>query len=237
MKYVIECSLGELIDKITILSIKLEKTDNKLKKKNIRYELDLLLKHNIDFVSVKYLDELKSINMALWELEDLIRVKSKTNIFDDNYLLCSEKIHKFNDTRYKIKNQINTEYNSEIIEEKIYSTETDAHKEKLELGKRNYSHGNYKKSLEIISKLASEVVSDKIDYNSFTVDVIFSYEIITSIFNIKNNYFDKMEYIIKNVEKLDLSPELSYYCRSIMCTSYLKKKKIHKSVPIFESYK
>ena len=195
MKYVIECSLGELIDKITILSIKLEKTDNKLKKKNIRYELDLLLKHNIDFVSVKYLDELKSINMALWELEDLIRVKSKTNIFDDNYLLCSEKIHKFNDTRYKIKNQINTEYNSEIIEEKIYSTETDAHKEKLELGKRNYSHGNYKKSLEIISKLASEVVSDKIDYNSFTVDVIFSYEIITSIFNIKNNYFDKMEYI------------------------------------------
>jgi hypothetical protein len=63
-----------------------------------------------------------TINIKLWELEDLIRYLSINKIYDDKYINCSENIHKTNDERYKIKREINEKFNSEIKEEKILQT-------------------------------------------------------------------------------------------------------------------
>ena len=120
--YKIKVSLGELIDKITILKIKLNATNGK-KKDNIKYEHDLLIQElnkssiQIDINSIK---ELQIINQKLWNVEDKIRLKEFNKNFDDEFIELARSIYKLNDIRFDKKNQINKKYKSEIFEEKIY---------------------------------------------------------------------------------------------------------------------
>lgn len=121
MSYSIPCSYGDLIDKWTILSIKMEKcpeseTD---KKTNITREHDLVGKSVID-VDDPLVKELHKINLSLWGLEDQIRILSSQSSYGPDYIACAEGIHKTNDHRYQIKRQLNNKYNSELIEEKLY---------------------------------------------------------------------------------------------------------------------
>ena len=82
----VSCSVGELIDKISILNIKLEKSDNEIKN-NISKELDILNSENpISNINDSLFSELEQINKKLWELEDNIRIKSKNKEFDDKYI-------------------------------------------------------------------------------------------------------------------------------------------------------
>ena len=115
-------SLGELLDKITILEIKKTKIfDNKLE--NIKKEY-FLLNEILEEINIK-LDnklflELKKVNKILWKLEDAIREKEILKVFDEEFINLARDIYKFNDLRSKIKREINILYSSGIIEEKSY---------------------------------------------------------------------------------------------------------------------
>ena len=115
-------SIGELVDKLTILEIKKDKLDSQ-KVKNVANEFkilsSILKKSNIN-VDNKLKNKLKEINKKLWEIEDLIRLKEKDNIFDDEFISLARSVYKSNDERSKIKKEINLIYKSFIIEEKSY---------------------------------------------------------------------------------------------------------------------
>ena len=109
----ISCSVGELIDKISILKIKLKKSESDEIRENIIRELNCLTSENP--ISETWDDlflELSEINNKLWILEDNIRIKSQNKDYDREYIEMSEKIHITNDQRYMVKKKINTKYSS-----------------------------------------------------------------------------------------------------------------------------
>lgn len=115
-------SIGELIDKITILEIKKDKLKN-LKLKNILKELSCLrsvLEKNSIFIPDEIFLQLKSINLTLWDIEDKIRIKEKNKEFDNEFIELARSVYLNNDRRSETKKELNIMFNSEIIEEKSY---------------------------------------------------------------------------------------------------------------------
>lgn len=120
----IPVSIGELVDKITILKIKLKFLSGQ-KKANVKNEYDLLnneLRNSSIIIREDLIADLQMTNQKLWELEDKIRVKELNNDFKEDFVELARNIYKLNDKRYEIKNKINKKYNSIIFEEKIYET-------------------------------------------------------------------------------------------------------------------
>ena len=124
-KILAEISAGELFDMITILEIKKAKIANKEKLKDIEKEL-LSLKETVkkfipnqNSVS-KYIDDLKNINLELWDIEDGKRAAEKNNEFGEKFIELARNVYKFNDERAKIKLAINTTLGSNIKEVKSY---------------------------------------------------------------------------------------------------------------------
>ena len=118
----IPVSLGELVDKITILRIKLKFLSGQ-RKVNVKNEYDLLnkeLRNSSIIIHEDLIADLQMTNQKLWELEDKIRVKELNNDFKEDFVELARNIYKLNDKRYEIKNKINKKYNSIIFEEKIY---------------------------------------------------------------------------------------------------------------------
>ena len=118
-----QISIGELIDKITILKIKqvkmkgdqLENVNKELK------SLETIIKdYKID-VDKDLFDNLKKINYSLWEIEDSIRLKEKKQEFDKDFIELARSVYIQNDKRSLIKKNINRRYNSNITEEKSYA--------------------------------------------------------------------------------------------------------------------
>ena len=115
-------SVGELIDKITILEIKKDKLKN-LKLKNILKELSFLravLEKNNILIPDEIYFQLKSINLKLWDIEDKIRIKEKNKEFDNEFIELARSVYLNNDRRSETKKELNIKFNSEIIEEKSY---------------------------------------------------------------------------------------------------------------------
>ena len=123
MEIQIPISVGELIDKITILEIKIEKVNNQIKKINIKKELTELTKIFNDLKNTE-LDplyrQLKIINKKLWDIEDEIRVHEKNNNFNDEFIELARSVYVTNDERFEIKSKINNLFDSDIVEEKLY---------------------------------------------------------------------------------------------------------------------
>ena len=118
-------SLGDLLDKLSILHIKKNKVNNKNKLKYINkefYELSSVLKSTkIKNNKIKpNLDKLKKVNHKLWDIEDKIREYEKNKIFNKKFIQLARSVYKFNDQRAKIKLEINKEFNSTIVEVKLY---------------------------------------------------------------------------------------------------------------------
>ena len=116
-------SLGELIDKITILEIKqIHMTGIKLK--NVDKELKLLKKilqdKNLE-IDIDLINKLKGVNNNLWVIEDNIRIKESNQEFDKEFIQLARSVYKENDKRASIKKEINQKYNSELVEEKSYN--------------------------------------------------------------------------------------------------------------------
>ena len=116
-------SIGELVDKITILEIKKIKLQNS-KLENVLKELSflrkLMEKHQIEITNDLY-TQLKEINLTLWNIEDQIRIKEKNKEFDNIFIELARSVYFKNDKRAEIKKRINQFSNSEITEEKSYA--------------------------------------------------------------------------------------------------------------------
>jgi predicted nuclease with TOPRIM domain len=122
----IDLSVGELLDKITILQIKAERITCAEKLENINKELQVLLSHwNASPFSNNDLNEdineLKSINESLWDIEDKIRDKEAEQKFDEEFIELARSVYFTNDKRADVKKTINSKTGSELVEEKSYS--------------------------------------------------------------------------------------------------------------------
>ncbi len=120
-------SVGELLDKITILEIKAEKIKDQDKLKNINYELQLLtdtwLKTGLSNDQTEALkSDLKIVNLKLWKIEDDIRIKEKARSFDDEFIQLARSVYYQNDDRAQVKKAINVLTGSDLVEEKSYES-------------------------------------------------------------------------------------------------------------------
>ena len=124
-KILAEISAGELFDKITILEIKKTKISNKEKLNNVEKELlslnETVKKYipNQNNIS-RYIKDLKSINLKLWDIEDGKRAAEKNKNFNEKFIELSRNVYKFNDERAKIKLTINNILGSNIKEVKSH---------------------------------------------------------------------------------------------------------------------
>ena len=120
----VKVSIGEILDKLSILSIKKNKIADKDKLVHIENEYSELYEksfHFLDNVDVKYLyEKLENTNNKLWDIEDRIRELERENIFNDLFIEVARAVYKTNDQRFFYKNKINELTNSEIKEQKGY---------------------------------------------------------------------------------------------------------------------
>lgn len=218
----VSCSFGEIIDKLTILSIKKSKAKEHCSLENIEREKKMIENENPQAkIHDNLFDKLLEINSALWELEDEIRLRSVQKKYDENYIKCAEGIHIANDIRYKIKNEINVKYKSVIKEEKIYVKDNkyeivnlNEDCVDLEKGKMLYTCGKYLESFSLLDKLIIKYENYN-KYNEFYIELLFSYSNICSIFDKKFPYDSKLKIIMNNLENLEIIDELKEYCKQM----------------------
>lgn len=118
-----DVSIGELVDKVTILEIKSEKIKSKKKLVNIKNEYKLLKEDMVNIGITQHsaeFRELKKVNLKLWEIEDNIRIKEAKQEFDKGFIELARSVYFKNDDRATIKKEINIKYDSELVEEKEY---------------------------------------------------------------------------------------------------------------------
>lgn len=114
----IPISIGELLDKISILSIKSQYTTNQYVSKELQDLIKIAKKHQVydDF----YLAKLLSINRKLWKIEDDLRVLEKEQRFDEEFIELARSVYLTNDLRASIKKEINEKYKSTYQEIKVH---------------------------------------------------------------------------------------------------------------------
>ena len=124
MSLKINVSIGEIVDKLTILKIKKMKINDleKLKQIEIEYSFlyETLREYHNDKEYLKLEKMLFNINLELWEIEDDIRIKEKNKEFDKKFIDLARSVYKTNDERFKVKSLVNDYFNSEIREVKSY---------------------------------------------------------------------------------------------------------------------
>ena len=118
-------SIGELIDKITILEIKGDRITDRAKAANVARELDLLrgikAKAGLDGDQIDgFARELRIVNATLWQIEDEIRELEARKDFGQRFVELARSVYQINDARARIKHRINASFGSEIVEEKSY---------------------------------------------------------------------------------------------------------------------
>ena len=118
----IEVSIGEIVDKLSILDIKRTKITDTAKLINIESEYTYLYDIVFSDLNIDIIDynSLMNINKKLWDIEDSIRIKEKNKEFDDVFIYFARQVYITNDVRADIKKQINKKYGSLFIEEKSY---------------------------------------------------------------------------------------------------------------------
>tara|TARA_B000000532_G_C18578075_1_gene281514 strand:+ start:77 stop:469 length:393 start_codon:yes stop_codon:yes gene_type:complete len=119
-------SYGELVDKLTILQIKLNKIKDKNKLANIKFEHEQLSNLSQQLIKINkkkfddFYERLISVNLSLWSIEDEIRILEKEKNFGDKFIQLARDVYFTNDKRFKIKSEINTFFGSSVVEEKEY---------------------------------------------------------------------------------------------------------------------
>lgn len=118
----IEVSNGEIIDKLTILQLKLERIHENEKLKNLRKEYDVLKDRAAAILSTSdpLYKSLYEINRELWDIEDRIRELERKSDFGEEFIATARSVYIKNDRRAEIKREINLRTSSDLIEEKSY---------------------------------------------------------------------------------------------------------------------
>jgi len=119
-------SMGEFIDKLTILEIKSIRIDDPGKRANVKRELESLrtLWRNSEQQTAeiaKEMRQLKEVNAELWEIEDKIRAKEREQLFDEEFIELARAVYRRNDERARLKRTISVKLASSIVEEKSYA--------------------------------------------------------------------------------------------------------------------
>jgi hypothetical protein len=125
MNVQVEISIGEFFDKITILEIKRIRIQDAAKRENVERELNRLnqVLQGLSFSreDVKgEVDELKSMNEELWEIEEELRARETRGAFDDGFIRLARAVYQINDRRFELKRAINRKLGSDFTEEKSY---------------------------------------------------------------------------------------------------------------------
>ena len=118
MKITIPVSVGELLDKISILEIKSLFTNNEYVIKELS-ELNKI-KNTLTPYTIEYMDQLREVNKKLWEIEDKLRELEKEQRFDNEFIQLARSVYITNDERARIKREINELTNSVFREIKVY---------------------------------------------------------------------------------------------------------------------
>ena len=126
MKLLVEISVGELIDKIAILEIKLDNIRDEAKRANVAREYAVLteaLRRDLapDPALTDLRRRLRGVNAELWRIEDEIRAHEREGKFDAGFVALARSVYRANDLRAELKRQINLLTHSEIVEEKSYT--------------------------------------------------------------------------------------------------------------------
>jgi tetratricopeptide (TPR) repeat protein len=165
----IPVSIGELIDKYTILQIKQNKIQNAEKlamvEKEIAYLQPFVDKYNLE---PEIIDELREINEKLWVVEDQIRDKEKIRVFDDEFIQLARSVYIINDNRCETKNKINTILNSGLSEVKSYTKyKDDNDSEIIKLGEtKQIISQTVKPPKETVEELYKKIKKSEGDYNT-----------------------------------------------------------------------
>jgi hypothetical protein len=119
-------SIGELIDKITILEIKAARMTDSAKLRNVATELMLLDQTKVGAgldtpEMAPYARELKALNTTLWEIENALRELEARQDFGSRFVELARKVYQTNDERARVKQRINIEFGSQLVEEKSYN--------------------------------------------------------------------------------------------------------------------
>jgi len=126
MNIEIPISIGELLDKLSILEIKKHKVKDPIKLKNINHEYDLLsnlskvLKEKDEKSFNSLFEEILKVNKKLWDIEDKIRILESEKRFDEEFISVARSVYFINDDRFEIKKKINEAFGSDVAEEKEY---------------------------------------------------------------------------------------------------------------------
>jgi post-segregation antitoxin (ccd killing protein) len=125
MEITVTVSVGELLDKITILQIKQERIGDPRKLANVTKELDLLTAARDESIPMTgetgaLIAELKQVNESLWDIEDNIRDCERAKDFGDTFSSLARAVYRTHDRRAELKNRLNILTGSAIIEEKSY---------------------------------------------------------------------------------------------------------------------
>ena len=120
----IPVSIGEMIDKLSILQVKKNKVKDKTKLEFIDREFELLYNFSSEYLNNSETEliyhKLVSVNTNLWEIEDELRVMEKEKNFGNEFVSSARKVYFTNDERFRLKNEINLITESEIREVKEY---------------------------------------------------------------------------------------------------------------------
>lgn len=118
MKITIPISVGELLDKISILQIKSQYTDDSYVSKELKSLTEIAKENRV--YNHDYLDKLLRVNKILWIIEDDLRVLEKNQDFNELFVKLARSVYVYNDKRSSIKKEINDEYKSFYREVKIH---------------------------------------------------------------------------------------------------------------------
>lgn len=126
MRLMVEVAPGELIDKITILEIKLRNIKDETKLANVRREYEILMqtfRENVEETADlrALIDELREANAKIWDIEDEVRDLERARDFGDRFVAVARSVYRSNDRRAETKRKINELLNSVLIEEKSYA--------------------------------------------------------------------------------------------------------------------
>lgn len=120
----IPVSVGEVIDKLSILQVKKTKLSNPEKLIYVEKEFEILYNLSSEFLSDTNIEniyhQLVKVNSELWDIEDNLRIFEKKGVFDNEFLELARNVYFTNDKRFELKNEINHLTSSEIIEVKEY---------------------------------------------------------------------------------------------------------------------
>jgi hypothetical protein len=120
MSVTIPASIGELWDKFSILTIKLEQIQDESKRKRVEQEKEMLMSSMEGYCDHPLWIRLKETNQILWTIEDRIRQKERDQAFDQEFIQLARSVYLVNDKRAEIKAHINREFDSILVEVKDY---------------------------------------------------------------------------------------------------------------------